>query len=170
MSSQEPTPASASNQPSAPVPMTTVPIWRYINTTVAKAKAKSRLRWSWIFLCPGCALGLAITISAVLDPSPSASGTSNGLSHTEIVRNLLLIATPLMAYMSWGLYWGYVAFWPAIRQNSISQRWGKKLLNPFMWGAFLFIHLMLVPTLALYYGCFGGGIYQYLRHRRIIGA
>lgn len=149
---------------------TPLPLWRIPEDFVTPTQASARLRWSWVFLFAGCAFGLLMTMSAMFEPPPGVANGSSPLSHAEVVRNFLLVVTPVLTYIFWGAYWGYVALWTTSRYNRDVLGIKRKIqwFNPFMWGAILFIYLMLMPMVAFFYGCFGGGILQYRRHRRIL--
>jgi hypothetical protein len=75
-----------------------------------------------------------------------------------------LAAIILIPYDMWGIYWGWGVVWPA---------W-KKLFSGVgcftVWWAWIIIIVLFfyIPlALAQLYGTFGGGVYQYLKYRKI---
>jgi hypothetical protein len=114
----------------------------------ASEKAKRNIMWSWV-------VTVAVGSFAVLI-----------IFQTEIPAIGKIGCSLLAIYATWSTYWGWKAVWP----------WWRELLSGI--GCFLIADLVTwiyvialffeIPLIgALIYGCLGGGIYQYLKYRRI---
>lgn len=128
-----------------------------------RRSAVKRIRWSWIVAgaCGGLIFFMTMAAPASGPGAPPAPFWVMGL---------------LGAYVWWGVYWGLVWFWP--RWRRFVQKFKNALsgwiiiARPATWLMIFFFYLVFywsVPfAMAIYYGVFGGGFYQYKQHRKLI--
>jgi len=125
-------------------------------------QARKRIRRSYI--CGG--LGLAFFfVMAIM-----AAGDKTA---TPPIPWPILI--PFAAYVCWSIYWGLAWFWPIWRSGVRRFRQALSgwilIARPFIWFMLLIFYVTFyfsIPlAIAIYYGVFGGGIYQFLKHRRL---
>jgi hypothetical protein len=128
---------------------------------VTRAKAAKRIRRSWI-----------IAIAAAVFYGLMALAFSQSNTPPAVPGLVLFVGG---TYLLWSVYWGLVWFWPKWREfvrrfKDALSGW-ILIARPFTWFMlfmFYFVFYLSVPLgIAVYYGPFGGGIYQYLKHRRI---
>lgn len=120
-----------------------------------------RLMVSWVFAAAGGGIFLI-----------------SGMSPNSDMPMPVYLSVPFGAYVMWSWYWGMVWFWPKWR--NLVQRIRNALAGwliiarPFTWFLmfvfYIAFYLSIPISIAAYYGVFGGGIYQYLKHRRIASA
>ncbi|HEV2618649.1 MAG TPA: hypothetical protein VGU23_01775 [Acidobacteriaceae bacterium] len=86
-----------------------------------------------------------------------------------------IFMVPFGGYVCWSIYWGFIWIWPKWRGwvNRFRQALSGWILfaRPFTWLILIMFYLtfyLSIPlSLAIYYGVFGGGIYQFRKHRRL---
>lgn len=130
-------------------------------TEDAGVRAQGALRWSVVFLVVGGVVGLLAGVAVL----------TNGIQHADQggaigggILGLILLG-PAGAYASWATYWGWLWTW----------RWWRRVTSGLgCFGSFTFILIMIVLffyipfAIAFYYGVLGGGIYQYLKAKRVL--
>lgn len=72
-----------------------------------------------------------------------------------------VLAIPGFAYLGWGLAWGWPPVWRKWRDTLGGRHWPSV---PFMWVMTL-LFWFIPLSIAIGYGCLGGGIKRYLRAR-----
>lgn len=128
-----------------------------------RRSAAKCIRWSWI-VAAGCGLVTYLILAAAPTSGPDAPPLP------------AYVMGPLAAYVWWGIFWGFVWFWP--RWRSFVQRFKRALsgwiliARPATWLMIFFFYFVFywsVPlTVAIYYGVFGGAFYQYKKHRKLL--
>ncbi len=82
---------------------------------------------------------------------------------------------PFAGYTCWSVYWGFVWFWPKWRAGVYRFRQALSgwilFARFFVWFMlalfYVTLYLAIPLSVAIYYGVFGGGIYQFRKHRRL---
>lgn len=113
---------------------------------------KKRIRNSWLMAGLGALLGLMIAFG---DSSAEAGFFGQ------------FLAFAVITYLAWATYWGAIGTRPRI------EKWKSKmnfvLVLPLMgWLFAMLLYVGFVLELALLYGALGGGIRQYLQHKRAL--
>jgi hypothetical protein len=126
-----------------------------------KRQASRRIWWSYI----------VAALAAVFYSGFAFMAASEGTA-LAIPWFVLVFGGP---YVVWSIYWGLVWYWPHWRKfvDSFKQALSGWILiaRPFTWliifmfYAVFFISIPLV--VAIYYGIFGGSIYQFRKHLRL---
>lgn len=70
-------------------------------------------------------------------------------------------------YAIWSTYWGWKVVWPWWR-NSMGKTGCFIVANPIVWLFFTLLFFYIPFVCAYMYGVLGGGIYQYLKYRRLV--
>ena len=86
-----------------------------------------------------------------------------------------LLWSLFIVYYLWSVFWGLVWFWPKWRRfvASFREKLGGWFIiaKPFTWLIIFIFYIsfyLVVPwQVAVFYGIFGGGIYQYRKHRKL---
>lgn len=126
-----------------------------------KRQASRRIRWSYIIA------GLA----AVFYSGFALVGAIEGG-----VPPLLLFALVFGGpYVIWSIFWGLIWFWPHwkgfVRSFKRSLSGWILIARPFIWLMILMFYAVFyisIPlSVAIYYGIFGGSIYQFRKHLRL---
>lgn len=117
-------------------------------------KAQNKIFWSWIvggaFAALSLLIGFVGMIGALMSKNTEASSPLQIFVGT-------LFATLIYGYTTWAIFWGIPVVW----------RWTKGVTDSFI-ANLLFWGLCSIPLgVAILYGVFGGGIYQFLEHRKI---
>jgi len=125
--------------------------------------ARKRIKWSKILFIVIFCFGMVITIAQVFDPNRSKDPNAPSALLLIVVSPF---ASAFAAYLFWGLFWGVQAVW----------RWWRSLATTGGWVFFatpvaIIITLVcfgyLVFFVAYMYGALGGGIYEYIRAKKI---
>ncbi len=120
----------------------------------AGKKAKKRIIWSWI-VTAAVSIMLIRFIFYVMQEQ-----------EVYIPPPWKIWVSLFFIYTSWSTYWGWVTIWP----------WWRRLMNksgcvlfgtPVFWLATILTLAHITFVCSVVYGCLGGGIYQYIKHRRI---
>ncbi len=112
-------------------------------------KARRAITWSWILTV----LGGLLAVSLIFEQMDASVIGKIGVSLFAI-------------YAIWATLWGWKVVWPGWRR--LADRIGYfRVANP-LTRIVLIMLFFYIPLLGAYvYGLFGGGIYQYLKYRRI---
>lgn len=137
---------------------------RLAELAFARQQARKRIRWSYVWALFGLGVFGFLTISAFATNEP--------------VATQWLFMTPLSGYVCWSIYWGFVWIWPKWRGWVRRFRAGLSgwilFARLFTWLIILFFYVYCYFTIpfviAIYYGVFGGGIYQFCKHRELAAA
>lgn len=134
---------------------------------MTQTSAQRSIRWSWV---------ITATLGLLLVPIVVAQVETSSLKFGFSV---------LVLYAVWATFWGWKVVWPKWRSfvgsnmksvhlylvmREAGRRRSASAFSPYTIGRWLAIALLFVyiPFIAAYvYGCLGGGIYQYLKARRI---
>lgn len=122
-----------------------------VEDELAVKKAKTSIMWSWV---------VTVVLSLLLVPMMYSGFAREGKAGLGLFVSILIV------YVIWSTYWGW----------KVVFRWWKEFLgrlgcfliaNPVTW-ILLIVLFFYIPLIgASIYGCYGGGIYQYLKYRRI---
>jgi len=126
-----------------------------------KRQASRKIRWSYI-------IGV---LAAVFYSGFGLIGAAEG----SVPLPLALVLVFGGPYVIWSTYWGLVWYWPYWKKfvRSFRQSLSGWILiaRPFTWLLILMFYVAFyfsIPlSIAIYYGIFGGGIYQFRRHLRL---
>jgi hypothetical protein len=137
---------------------------RQAEWTFIQQQARKRIRRSYICGCLGL---IFFSIVAVMSAGENTSAP---------IPWLFMI--PFAAYLCWSIYWGFVWFWPKWRSGVRRLRQALSgwtlIARPFVWVMlaifYVTLYLSIPLSIAIYYGVFGGGIFQFLKHRRLAAA
>lgn len=133
-------------------------------TAASVERARKHIRRAWIF---GGIMGmffLVVGMAGGNDPNPRSRPPAPWY-----------ILAPFAAYFWWGFYWGCFWFWPkwkrfVARIKGALSGWFI-VARPAAWFTIFFFYIFFyfsVPlVMAIYYGAFGGGIYQYRKMKRL---
>lgn len=115
----------------------------------AGKKARRSIIWSWV---------VTVTVSFFLIPLIFEQADIPAIGK----MGLSLFAV----YAIWSTYWGWKVVWPWWRE--LLGKIGCFLIaNPMTWIIVIAL-FFYIPFIGAYmYGCLGGGIYQYLKYRRL---
>ncbi|MDQ5844063.1 MAG: hypothetical protein M3539_02065 [Acidobacteriota bacterium] len=108
-------------------------------------QARKLIRWSWWCAIIVAACGLFVQVALAPKTDPLA----------------VLMMLTLVPYAIWGSFWGFV--WV---RDTLLRRWFGKLPQPLV-VVLVVVLFYLLLVIAVYYGVLGGGIYQYVKHRRL---
>lgn len=117
--------------------------------------AKVRIVISWVVAALAGLIVLALGSTAVAEQKQPASATL-----------LMLFNAFTVAYGLWSLYWGMPPVWRAWR-NFLGNTGCFLIANPIGWSILLLFFFCIPFIGAMFYGPYGGGIYEYLKWRRI---
>jgi hypothetical protein len=113
------------------------------------AKAKRSLVWSWVFT----AIASVFIISLIADAKDFSATAKFFLSL-------------FCVYAAWSTFWGWKVVWPWWR-NIVGRIGCFLIANPMTW-LFVMLLFFYIPFIGAYmYGCLGGGIYQFLKYRKV---
>ena len=112
-------------------------------------QAKRAIMWSWI-----------VTVGVSIFLVPIILQAENTSTMERIGLSLFSI------YAAWATFWGWKVVWP--RWRELRNRIGFSLIVGLRTWILISIVFFYIPFVGAYmYGCLGGGIYQYLKYRRI---
>lgn len=127
-------------------------------------RAQNRIRWSWIVGGLGLVFGI---FPGIAQASEAMRKNDLGASSAIAAPSIVLLFVLVSGYLFWSMFWGVPVVW----------RWTRRFTGYFqlpsinaglaVWVILLSCCISLPLTVAIYYSVFGGGIYQYLRCRRI---
>jgi len=113
--------------------------------TCEPEQARNLIRWSWACAIFVAACGVFVQLGLARKADPLA----------------VTMAFTALPYLIWGSFWGFV--WV---REALLRRWFGKLPRPLVILLVIVLFYVLL-AIAVYYGVLGGGIYQYVKHRRI---
>ena len=118
--------------------------------------AKNRILLSWFFAGIGFVVGI---VAGLL----FASDKKNDVNPILI----FLIATIGYTYVFWSMFWSLPVVWGWTK--SIGGKIGFTFVggNMLIWVIILSFCCSVPLTISIYYGVFGGAIYQFLKYRKI---
>lgn len=117
-----------------------------------RAFLKKRIRNSWLLGTLGALLGLFIAFG---DSFAGAGFLGQ------------FFAFAVITYLVWATYWGAIGTRPKIEK--MKSKMNFVLVLPVMgWIFAMFLYVGIVLEMALLYGALGGGIRQYLQHKRAL--
>jgi hypothetical protein len=117
--------------------------------------ARIRIVISWVVATFGAISGL-----------PFGAATDVGQKEQTYSLPIGLLFAVLMAYSFWSIYWGMPPVWRAWR-NYLGNMGCFVFANPVGWLILLLFFFYIPFVGAMFYGLYGGGIYEYLKCRRI---
>jgi uncharacterized membrane protein YgcG len=126
-----------------------------------RRQASRRIRWSYVVAALAAVFYSGFALMAASEKVPLA-----------VPWFLLVFGGP---YVIWSIYWGPVWCWPKWRRFIRSIRQGLSgwilIARPFIWLMlfifYLTLYLSIPLAIAVYYGVFGGGVYQFRKHLRL---
>lgn len=135
-----------------------------LDREAAIQRAKNRIRWSWIVGGIGLVFGI---FPGVLQGTEAVNKNDLGALAVVVLPLILIFFVVLSGYLFWSMFWAVPVVWG----------WTKKFVGSFglpaieaswpIWIILLSCCISLPLSIAIYYGVFGGGIYQYFKYRAI---
>jgi membrane protease YdiL (CAAX protease family) len=129
--------------------------------------AKTRVKWSKIVFVAVFIFGMVVTIAQIFDPNRSKDPNAPSALMLILISPF---ASALAAYVFWGLYWGIPAVWRWWRnlRSSASGSGFFVIFDNWIVLLILIMFFFYVPLIVgEFYGIFGGGIYEYMKYKKI---
>jgi hypothetical protein len=134
-----------------------------IDRQLTAQRAKQRIFWSWIIGGVGLVFGV---FPGIIQATEISNKNDLGAGVYVAIPALVVLFIVLTGYMFWSLYWSIPVVWG----------WTRKFVGMFglpdvasLVGLVILLSCCISIPLAtaVYYGMFGGAIYQFLKYRRI---
>jgi hypothetical protein len=125
--------------------------------------AKTRVQWSWVVASGGILFGF---FPGIMQASDVYNRNNLGAFAVVALPAIVIFFAILSGYIFWCLYWSIPIVWGWTKQFvSVIGIPDAASLPAFV--IILSCCISLPLSVAIYYGVFGGGIYQYFKYRRI---
>ena len=127
-----------------------------VNRGAQIRSAKNRIIWSWVVAGIGLFFGIIAGLVFAFDPKNNANPV--------LIFLAMAIGYP---YMFWSLFWSIPVVWRWIKL--FGDKIGFVMVggNVAVWVIILSFCCAVPFFIALYYGIFGGAIYQFIKYRKI---
>ena len=112
-----------------------------------------------VFFCIGLLETVALVYASIASKDPQAPGF-----FVAVLGGLF--GSFIVGYIAWSFFWGFPAIWRGLR-SILSNMGCFVVLNPLTWLIVFVLFLMVAGFFGEWFSIFGGGLYQYLKFRRI---